>query len=208
MKHLSESEIVDLLDGALAPARMAHLDGCDACRTTADGLRAVLERSADVAIPEPSPLFWEHFSARVREDVRSADAVPLGWLGWADGPTVKWAMAGAVLTILLVSGVWVSLWRTSATAPRRLPSATTAATSVGDRGEPAMDDSYLDPDPDTDEAWALVRTVADDLPWDNPTEVGLGVRPDFAELALAALTRDERSELARLLEAATKQPGA
>ncbi len=71
-----------------------------------------------------------------------------------------------------------------------------------------MDDFYLDPDPETDEAWALVRTVADDLPWDDATEEGLGVRPDSAERALATLTRDERSELARLLEAATKQPGA
>ena len=75
MKHLTESEMVDLLDATLAPGRRAHLDACDACRTTADGLRAVLARSADVAIPEPSPLFWEHFSARVREDVRSAEAV-------------------------------------------------------------------------------------------------------------------------------------
>jgi hypothetical protein len=207
MKHLSESEIVDLIDGTLAPGRLAHLDACDACRAAADGFRDVLARAADVTIPEPSPLFWEHFSARVQQDVRNTEAVESsGWLGWADGPTVKWAMAGALLTVLLVSGVWVSLWRTSATVSRRVPAATTAATSVGDRGEPAMDD--FSPDPDTDEAWALVRTVADDLPWDDATEDGLGVRPDAAERALATLTGDERSELARLLEAATKQPGA
>jgi hypothetical protein len=223
MKHLSESEIVDLIDGTLAPGRLAHLDACDACRAAADGFRDVLARAADVTIPEPSPLFWEHFSARVQQDVRNTEAVESsGWLGWADGPTVKWAMAGALLTVLLVSGVWVSLWRTSATLSRRVPATTTAATSVGanaaasvganaaafmeNRGEPAMDD--FSPDPDTDEAWALVRTVADDLPWDDATEDGLGVRPDAAERALATLTGDERSELARLLEAATKQPGA
>jgi hypothetical protein len=203
MKHLSESEIVDLLDGTLAPARMAHLDACDACRTTADGLRAVLERSADVSIPEPSPLFWEHFSARVQQDVRREEAVEAsGWFGWAEGPTVKWAMAAGLLTVLLVSGVWVSLWRTNATVPGRIPPVTTVAGAV----EPAVDG--FDSDPDTDAAWALVRAVADDMAWDDATEEGLGVRPDSAERALATLTQDERSELARLIESATKQPGA
>ena len=207
MKHLSESEIVDLVDGTLAPARVAHVTACDACRTTANDLRDVLARTADVSIPEPSPLFWEHFSARVREDVRSVEAAaPSGWLGWADGPTMKWAMAGALLTILLVSGVWVSLWRTTARPPGRLPPVTTATASAG-RGEPGVE--LLDADsPDDDEAWALVRTIADDLAWDDAAEEGLGVRPEYAERALAALTRDERSELERLLAAETKRPGA
>ena len=204
MKHLSESEIVDLVDGTLAPARVAHLDACDACRTTANDLREGLARTADVSIPEPSPLFWEHFSARVREDVRSVEAAGApGWFGWADGPTVKWAMAGALLTILLVSGVWVSLWRTTAISPGRVPPVTTATASAG-RGEHGVE--LLDAD--SDEAWALVRTVADDLAWDDAAEEGLGVRPEFAERALAALTREERSELVRLLAAETKQPGA
>ena len=207
MKHLSESEFVDYADGTLAPARVAHLNACDACRTTANGLRDVLARTADVPIPEPSPLFWEHFSARVREDVRSVEAAgPSGWFGWADGPTVKWAMAGALLTILLVSGVWVSLWRTTATPPGRVPPVTTATAAVRS-GEPGVE--VLDPDsPDSDVAWALVRTVADDLAWDDAAEEGLGVRPEFAERALAALTGDERLELVRLLAAETKQPGA
>ena len=207
MKHLSESEIVDLVDGTLAPARVAHLDACDACRTTVNDVREVLARTADVSIPEPSPLFWEHFSARVREDVRSVEATGAsGWFGWADGPTVKWAMTGALLTILVVSGVWVSLWRTTATPPGRVPPVTTATASAG-RGEPGVE--LLDADsPENDQAWALVRAVADDLAWDDAAEEGLGVRPEFAERALAALTRDERSELVRLLAAETKQPGA
>lgn len=205
MKHLSESEIVDLVDGTLAPARAAHLDACDACRTGADDLRDVLARTADVTIPEPSPLFWEHFSARVREDVQTAGAVASSrWFGWADGPTVKWAMAGALLTILLVSGVWVSLWRTNATLPDQIPPVSTATASAGDRDEAGVRES----DADTDEAWALVRTVADDLAWDDVVEEGLGVRSDAAERAIATLTRDERSELVRLLAAETKQPGA
>ena len=205
MKHLSESEFVDLVDGTLASGRVAHLDACDACRAAADGLRDVLARAADVTVPEPSPLFWEHFSARVRDDLQRAPAVePSRWLGWADDPTVKWAMAGALLTLLLVSGVWVSLWRTSATVPGRVAPTKIATTSGA---EPEADAVHPDT-PESDEAWALVRTVADELRWDDAAEEGLGVRPDAAERALATLTRDERSELALLLEAETKRPGA
>jgi hypothetical protein len=66
------------------------------------------------------------------------------------------------------------------------------------------DDAF---DPDTDEAWALVRTVADDLSWDDAAAEGVGVRPGSAERAMMTLTVDERSELVRLLQAETKQPG-
>ncbi len=66
----------------------------------------------------------------------------------------------------------------------------------------------LDADPETDEAWALVRTVADDVAWDDAAAEGLGVRPGSPSARMATLTGEERSELVRLLEAETKQPGA
>ncbi len=80
---------------------------------------------------------------------------------------------------------------------------------------PADPDAF---DPDLDEAWALVRTVADDvardtpasdeIAWDEVATEGFGVRPGAVEHAMVALTGDERSELLRLLQAETKQPGA
>jgi hypothetical protein len=120
----------------------------------------------------------------------------------------KWALAGALLTLLLVAVVW----RASAPAPGRVAPTTTASIpSTGSSAEPdvlapneLVDDAF---DPDTDEAWALVRTVADDVSWDDATAEGVGVRPGSAERAMVTLSVDERSELVRLLQAETKRPG-
>jgi hypothetical protein len=208
MTHLTDVEFVDLIDGTLAPARAQHLDGCEACRASASAIRETLSRAANAEIPEPSPLFWEHFSSRVQEGVGAQSVAPSGWFGWAQSTTVKWAMSGALLTLLLVAVVW------RASAPRRAStvSAPFATTSVTDPADP---DAF---DPDLDVAWALVRTVADDVArdspasdevaWDEVAMDGVGVRLGAVEHALAALTGDERSELLRLLQAETKQPGA
>lgn len=204
MTHLTDIEFVDLVDGTLAPARARHLDACETCRASVSAIRETLSRAADAEIPEPSPLFWDHFSARVQEGVRAESVAPPGWFGWAPSTTVKWAMSGALLTLLLVAAVW----RGSAPRP--------ASTASG----PVATASSTDPeafDPDLDEAWALVRTVADDvardtpasdeIAWDEVATEGFGVRPGAVEHAMVALTGDERSELLRLLQAETKQPG-
>jgi hypothetical protein len=119
-------------------------------------------------------------------------------------------MAAAVLTLALVSGVWIGVWRTSAPEQARAASGVTIAT-VADGGvdrNPGAADAFDDDSPESDEAWSLVRTVADDVSWDDAAVEGLGVRPGSVEHAIAALSGDERSELVRLLQAETKQPGA
>ena len=55
MTHLTDVELVDLLDGTLAPARARHLDACETCRASASAIRETLSRAADAEIPEPSP---------------------------------------------------------------------------------------------------------------------------------------------------------
>ena len=214
MTHLTDVELVDLMDGTLAPARARHLEACEACRASASAIRETLARAADAEIPEPSPLFWEHFSARVQEGVRAEPVAPSGWFGWAQSATLKWArpgkwaLSGALLTLLLVAVVW----RASAPRPASTVSERVATTLVTDPADP---DGF---NPDLDEAWALVRTVADDvardtpasdeIAWDEVATEGFGVRPGAVEHAMVALTGDERSELLRLLQAETKQPGA
>ncbi len=201
MMHLTDVELVDLLDGALASPRERHLDECDTCRATATRMREAFARAKDVGMPEPSPLFWEHFSARVHEGVRGAQAdEPLSWFGWAHGATGKWAIAGALLTLLLVAGVW----RASAPVAQQASPAASVTASARD-ADPGVVDDF---DPDTDEAWALVRTVADDVKWDDAAADGMGLRAGSVEHAMVTLTGAERSELVRLLEAETKQPGA
>src|SRR5262245_19463877 len=72
MSHLTERELVDVIDGALPPERQAHADACATCRGEIASLRAMLDEALTADVPEPSPLFWEHFSARVREGVQQA----------------------------------------------------------------------------------------------------------------------------------------
>ena len=207
MSHLTDVEMVDLLDGSLPPVRAAHVDACARCRESAAALREALTRAETVDVPEPSPLFWEMFSVRVHDAVRDAPIAEPGggWLAWAGTPGVKWAFSGALLTLLLVAGVW------QATAPKRTARAPHGATAVVSEMSPdAGGVDSLDPaaDPAADEAWDLVRTVADDVSWDDGTVDGMGMRPGSAERAVDMLTTAERTELARLLEAELKQPGA
>src|SRR5919109_1070568 len=70
MTHLTEHEFTDLLDGTLPPTRMHHLDSCAVCRNQADALQDAMSRLSEAEMPEPSPLFWQHFSANVRNALR------------------------------------------------------------------------------------------------------------------------------------------
>jgi len=106
---------------------------------------------------------------------------------------------------LLVAGVW------EATAPKATSRAPRGASAVIAEASPdAAGFDSLDPAADAadDAAWDLVRTVADDVSWDDGAVDGMGMRPGSAERAVGMLTTAERTELARLLEAELKQPGA
>jgi len=206
MTHLTKIELVDLVEHTLSLARALHLEHCDGCRAKADELREALTRSSEVDVPEPSPLFWEHLSSRVREGVQNVtpDEAP-SWFGWVHQPRFKWALSGALLVLLVVVG----LWRVSAPTVTHQDPHLVATTS---QPEAVLQQSVavaaMDaPDVEADEAWALVRTVADDVSWDDAMAAGLGTRPGSADIAALTLTVDERSELVRLLQAETKRPG-
>jgi hypothetical protein len=64
------------------------------------------------------------------------------------------------------------------------------------------------PDTDADPAWAVVRTVADDVQWNDAVVSGIDAQPGTTERAMQSLSAAERSELVRLLLAETKRPGA
>jgi hypothetical protein len=201
MTHLSDVELVDLVDGTLPEQRLRHVEACELCRDQVAHLRSALARVADVEVAEPSPLFWEHFSARVHDAVHEAKPDAPRWWSWADGTTVRWTVGSAAATAVLVAAVWVGVWGTSIPGGqhrRAMPASTSVATAVDS-------DAF---DPDTDEAWALVRAVADESSWDDQDADGLGVKPGSAERAMETLSGDERTELVRLLEAEMKQKGA
>jgi hypothetical protein len=190
-RHLSEAEIVDVLDGVLPPARAAHLDHCAPCRERAESLRAIASRVQQTggnSVPEPSPLFWEHFSSRVSEAVSEIDA-PSQTAGWHRAPFAAWLAAAATL-VLAVAVFWSYNRLTPdvsgpATPPLQEPAVATA------------DDGHLDLEDDAD--WALVRVVADELLWDDAPDAGITAHPGSADRAALELSAVERQELARIL---------
>lgn len=206
MTHLDDLELVDALDATLVDTRVGHLDACADCRARVDALRATMSRVADDRVPEPSPLFWDHLSARVREKVRGETPrrtrSPLSeWL--LATPSVKWALSVGVAVVVLAGVV-----RLLAPGPMpAVPSATgitvPVAASLPDTSEPVNLDG-TDPDP----AWDLVRTVADEVSQDDDLTAALAVRPGSADRAALELNDAERGELLRLLQQEARRPGA
>jgi len=195
---------VDLVDGVLPEVRAAHVDRCHSCRSQAAALRTVLTRAASDDVPEPSPLFWMHLSQRVKETVAEQAIDRGGWFAWLRQGRV-WPAAAALATFVLVVGIWGAMPtpgdRPIAPAAPMAASPSTATVSVGN-------DADIDDDIDADEAWALVRTVADDVPWDQTHDAGISARPGAAERIALQLTPAERKELARLLEDELRRNGA
>lgn len=198
MKHLTDREFVDLVEGCLPADRRSHVERCGRCQTRAGELRSTLEATAMVDVPEPSPLFWDHLSARIMDGI--ADANPrttvATWLGLRPR---SWM---AVAALVVAAGVALNLsWRTDEApgSPAPESSPPLAATTP----EPALDlDSEMGEDLDADEAWAVVRTVADDTDWgeEDAREAGIAPRPGWADRATFSLTTAELHELAQLLE--------
>src|SRR5262249_28727617 len=99
--HLSPDELVDLAEGTRSASSAPHLAKCDECRRQLNELRDVMA-TLQVDVPEPSPLFWDHFSARVGEAIASDAKSARSWFGlgrWS------WGFAAAVSTALLVIAV-------------------------------------------------------------------------------------------------------
>lgn len=194
MTHLSESEFVDFAEGGLDGSRSAHLDTCAACRHQAADVRAALEAALVVTVPEPSPLFWDHLSARVRQGIAAQPDVRHPW--WR--PRVVAVLGCAAAAIVVVAISIRELPRGVAPAPPSNPSRATAAVVPPDENEPSGE-----PAP-TDAAWALLRAAASDMELDEATAAGLNVRPGAVDRAVLDLTPAERDALGRLLQDALK----
>ena len=212
MTHFNDVELVNVIEHALPESRARHLDECVACRTRVEDLRAALARVSEDEVPDPSPLFWDHFSARVRQalDEDEAEAHRPSWLRWVHDArlNLKWTATAALLAAALIGGAL----RVSAPTPDERTVIDSSAPAVAN-GTAAANDPLEQESSDfgpieSDGAWALVRTVADEVRWDDDVTAGLGERPGWAERAALDLSLAERHELAQLLQAETKRPGA
>jgi hypothetical protein len=95
--HLDDVELFAALDGSLAADRMAHVKSCDACRRELDEARQFLGRVTAAGVPEPSPLFWDHFSRRVRQaTLELPQPRHSSWAGWT-------SLAATAATVLFAA---------------------------------------------------------------------------------------------------------
>lgn len=178
--HLTPEQFVDALDRPLPADREAHLAVCPSC---ADELAEMRRVMVDVGVagdvPEPSPLYWEHLSARVREAV---DAVPEPQPWWRARWRPVLAFAG-VLGVVVIAAVL----RPGPVAPTAAPANVDATATISASAE-------------SDAMWDMISTLASDVPVDQAIEAGLAPSSGTADAAIASLTDAQRRELMRLLK--------
>lgn len=191
MTHLREEEFVDLVEGQLSAGRSRHIEACGTCRSQAESLGAVLQAVRAEEVPEPSPLFWEHLSARVARAVEVEEEPRWDWTGWLAAGRMRLTIAAVAL--VLIAGV---TWRTLAPGGSRPVTEQTLEQAVADAEAFEAD------------AWQLVEAAAEDLDLEDLHALGINVRPDSADRMVLELTEEERLELARLLEDEMKRTGA
>lgn len=191
--HLVAHELVDALDGTLDSRRQGHVASCPTCSEQVEALRAIAGDVAAIDVPEPPAFFWNQLSARVRAAV-AEEQLPGPWsLAWRRWGQPALAIAAAVViagTVVSLTGLWPSSSGTSAPPPA-------VALQTQDDLEP---DEDVFAQIDNDEAWALVRTLAEDLNHDEMEGEGVSARPGAADHLASELTAAERIELARLLQ--------
>ena len=183
MTHLTPEEFVDAAEGLLSPGRLQHLERCGTCRREVSALSALMGEAAGSPCPEPSPLFWEHLSARVRQAVRAEAA-----------PTVPWGLSRLRWPALVPLGVLAALVVASvATMPHRSrPDAPLASVSSGS----AERELEIEAD---DRDWSVLADLVGPLDWETAAAAGLALTPGDAELVVHELSAEERQELSRLI---------
>lgn len=196
MSHLSAAEFIDLVDGTLRRDRAVHLERCETCRAQAAAVRDALgSAGAPADVPEPSPLFWDHFSARVREAVEETTPRAAFWSGFRGLQPI---LASVAILVLVAS---VILTRDDRTAVAPAPPASVPASVDRDQ----LADTSMDPNHAA--AWAVLTAAAADLQLDEARDAGMDVPSATVDQAVTQLTRDELSELGRLLQSELKRAG-
>ena len=194
MAHLSPDQLLDIVEGTRVEREFPHLESCAVCADQLADLRSAVAAAAEVQVPEPSPLFWEHLSARIRTAVAEDGAAPAAWAGhgwW------QWAAAAAVLGAILVV-IWPGSLRVSTPGRASVPAVAS--------GDPAVieDVRAFDDDP----ALALLADLSAGLDWDAALEAGLVPADGAVDSVVFAMSAEERVELHRLLQEALAKAGA
>ena len=195
MKHLAPEDVVDVLDGCARGHLVRHAESCGVCRALVEDARHATFLAATDEIPEPSPLFWTQFSARVDESVRRAPSPERWWAGLSS----SWRAVPVGSVILLIALIGLTRWQDS--HQPLSPAAGAAAVPLVDQAEPWL---TL---PVDDEPWALVSQVMADVAADEMSAADMPATIGWADRAFESLSEGEKAELARLLKADMDEPG-
>ena len=191
--HLTPEELIDLAEGVRAEDAVPHLQSCEVCRQQIAALRTTMSAvgsSPGIDVPEPSPLFWDHLSQRVREAVAAEGMPGSRFAGWRWETVVPaswrtWAMAGVAAAVLI--SIYV-------TAPRTL-------TPSGGRGVAGAPSAGLQPFGAADDpSLLLFADLTEQMDSGTITEAGWSSHVGSVDEVVASLTDGERLELQRLLE--------
>lgn len=195
--HLSRDELLGLVDRE--DWGHPHLATCERCRRDVDELRTMIEELRGVPVPEPSPLFWDHLTRRVREAIE-AEPPQRGEVRerW-------WALVPASLVVALAVGL---LWWT-------LPSRASDPPHVAAEGGRSIEGERLalDLDAARDDPWEALLALADEVSWDNGSDVvheadeavgqspawSVGLPPSSIDRAILALSDEERAIVRELV---------
>ncbi len=197
--HLTLDDLMDVADGTRPVP--PHVETCDACRLELAGLRRTMAVVAEVEVPEPSPLYWDHLSSRIKEAVgiepppRWSVADALGWRAWL--------RAGALALVVLA--VVLGVVRSRAPEMTGAPAARSAAIEREGTVEP---DAVTDAAASSDPSLELIADLSEGLDWDAATAAGWTTATTSLDQTLEHLTDDERATLHQLLQEALSGKGA
>jgi hypothetical protein len=195
--HLRPDELIDLAEGTRAESSATHLAECAVCRLHLAELKATMSAAADVDVPEPSPLFWDHFSARVRQAVDAEGAPRRSFWTWSRVLIPAVSVAAAVLAVAVTLN-WGNAGQVVGPLPVTVPAPVAPVASV---------ELLADPQSAGDTALTLVAGLSSDMDFETAREAGLAARGS-AEHAVTHLTGSELRELQRLLQEELARSGA
>jgi hypothetical protein len=178
MTHLTPDELIDAMEGVLASDRQSHLASCDVCQRELAGLSSVLSDAKQSTVPEPSPLFWTHFSARVSDAIDRTETTDSNWPAW-----LRWqVLAPLGVAAMIILGLMIA-------APRQ------EAVDSAALQAPEAPEALQAP-----ENWVMVTELVGNIDLDTASAAGV-IEPGVAERAVMHLTAEEQQELTRLLKA-------
>ena len=205
MRHLTADELVDVVEGLVAETDLPHLGACDACRRQLAELKSTMATAAEAEVPEPSPLFWDHFSARVHEAVAIEDIPRDSWwrrvVSWPGVLMPVSAVAAAVLIVAVMFNPRMTA--PDVQPPVQIAQSTPAKLLSGTLSVDLLNDSMDVDDP----SLSLVADLTAALGTDAAVEAGLAPEGS-AEHALTHMNGAELQELQRLLKEELGRKGA